>query len=311
MNTDAILDFIVEFYIWFIVGGAIILFAIIGFIADKKKIFEKKQNKKIFDDEIKELNKEKNDLDTDDVLENSNNNLFNSEKAYYCDDNILEQENNYANVVPLDEETTEKENDYYKESSIEKPSNFLDEQGVMEETMQKQNEIDENIEIEQYAEDKISKEKIDEEKLNNNFIDDNIQSELEYIDNLDINKNLNGTNYMETNNDVNDDNEIDKNSDGVEVIEVKDNSFTSNKIDDEKLANINDMEQPLNISYSQLKEMVEEIIAEQEKESNGQNDNDVSYFSKNVKQEIKPNLNQKAVENIKQLDQDEDDVWKF
>ena len=46
MNTDQILDFIVEYYIWFIIGGAIILVALIGFFADKENALPNKKGKK-------------------------------------------------------------------------------------------------------------------------------------------------------------------------------------------------------------------------------------------------------------------------
>ena len=46
MNTDVILDVIVEYYIWFIVGFGVIVLAIIGFVADKKKLLPTKSNHK-------------------------------------------------------------------------------------------------------------------------------------------------------------------------------------------------------------------------------------------------------------------------
>ena len=74
MNTDAILDFMVEYYIWFIVGGAILLLAIIGFIADKKKLFKKSKNKN--------SNEEKQD--NRNIIEESNQNLEEKTENEYC-----------------------------------------------------------------------------------------------------------------------------------------------------------------------------------------------------------------------------------
>ena len=69
--------------------------------------------------------------------------------------------------------------------------------------------------------------------------------------------------------------------------------------------------------------MVEEIIAEQEKESNDTDDSklnsenistsnsSISNIKEDIEPNIVPNLDQNTVESIKQLDEDEDDVWKF
>ena len=93
---------------------------------------------------------------------------------------------------------------------------------------------------------------------------------------------------------------------------------------DDKIVDLNDKDdEPLNISYSKLKKMVEEIIAEQEKESDDTDDSklnsenistsnsSISNNKEDIEPNIVPNLDPNTVESIKQLDEDEDDVWKF
>ena len=110
----------------------------------------------------------------------------------------------------------------------------------------------------------------------------------------------------------------------VEVIDIKDNSSLDEKTLDDKIVDLNDKDdEPLNISYSKLKKMVEEIIAEQEKESDDTDDSklnsenistsnsSISNNKEDIEPNIVPNLDPNTVESIKQLDEDEDDVWKF
>ena len=182
------------------------------------------------------------------------------------------------------------------------------------------------------------------------IIDNDVNEELDYIDNLEINSKSNDNSQREEpilNNDektlnnvkVEDydldkpiadnitiaDNKADENkTNDVEIIDIKDNSSLNEKKLDDKIVDLNDKDdEPLNISYSKLKEIVEEIIAEQKKESDDTNDSklnsenistsnsSISNVKEDIEPNIVPNLDQNTVESIKQLDEDEDDVWKF
>ena len=183
------------------------------------------------------------------------------------------------------------------------------------------------------------------------FVHDNdVNEELDYIDNLEINSKSNDNSQREepilnngekTLNNVKvedydldkpiadnitiaDDKANDNKTNDVEVIDIKDNSSLDEKTLDDKIVDLNDKDdEPLNISYSKLKKMVEEIIAEQEKESDDTDDSklnsenistsnsSISNNKEDIEPNIVPNLDPNTVESIKQLDEDEDDVWKI
>ena len=182
------------------------------------------------------------------------------------------------------------------------------------------------------------------------IIDNDVNEELDYIDNLEINSKSNDNSQREEpilNNDektlnnvkvedydldkpiadnitIADDKANDNKTNDVEVIDIKDNSSLDEKTLDDKIVDLNDKDdEPLNISYSKLKKMVEEIIAEQEKESDDTDDSklnsenistsnsSISNNKEDIEPNIVPNLDPNTVESIKQLDEDEDDVWKF
>ena len=324
MNTDAILDFMVEYYIWFIVGGAILLLAIIGFIADKKKLFKKSKNKN--------SNEEKQD--NRNIIEESNQNL--EEKT----------ENELPIVEDYKEEKTE-HNDTTVDNNVE-VSNLNDnteENNINEEQTNTYDDV--VINDNQYDSDVVN-------DVNNempkDIIDNDVNEELDYIDNLEINSKSNDNSQREEpilNNDektlnnvkvedydldkpiadnitIADDKANDNKTNDVEVIDIKDNSSLDEKTLDDKIVDLNDKDdEPLNISYSKLKKMVEEIIAEQEKESDDTDDSklnsenistsnsSISNNKEDIEPNIVPNLDPNTVESIKQLDEDEDDVWKF
>lgn len=303
MNTDAILDFIVEFYIWFIIGGAIILFAIIGFIADKKKIFDKK--------------KPKTHKKVEDNINDNSNALDNIDKIMYNDEpkiDLLDGEDSLAvsHNEELDNNISDNGNTYYQESIA---GEALNEDNYDDYSENKNISFDESI-----------NNKNENDAINNRTdyinIDENIQDDLAYIDDLVVNKEAKDENQnVESAEIINDDideiddllqhndNELNNHvSNDIEIINIKDDSHEDRKNLDEQIVNLNDKDDiPLNISYSQLKEIVEEIIAEQEQDGTSKQKDNIENYVGN----IKPNLNQEAVENIKQLDEDEDDVWKF
>ena len=102
MNTDAILDFVVDNYIWFIVGGAIIILAIIGVIAEKKKIIPKK--KEIELDGKKDENTINSEPSTQKIEELTfNEGLADSEML---DSSDLEKSNNVETLSAVSNEDT-------------------------------------------------------------------------------------------------------------------------------------------------------------------------------------------------------------
>lgn len=349
MNTDVILDFIVEYYLWFIIGGGILLLAIIGFIADKKKIFKKKNDKKIDNIQERNLQDITDDVnnvgdmnDNSSILENISNevtpkgnidneanianNLNNSisndmdSQTSYFDEHVDNNEFvNFENTDNIIAENT------YIEDSNDDAAISKDEQ-LINSTEDNGNKIDEKIN--EYVSKNNNDESINFEEpivISNN----DIRDELKYIDNLEINYQKEDGNHQaitENDNNIGDMPFKSDKSDDVEVINIKDgmnNKESNEPVTNEQLIDLNDKEdEPLNVSYSKLKEIVEEIISEQiseqkneDKISNIQDistsNNHVSNIEKDINQNIEPNLDQNAVEKIKQLDDDEDDVWKF
>ena len=84
------MDFIVDNYVWFIVGGVIILMAVIGYIADKTD-FGRNVNKEKPKKEKKV--KKKNKKINDENIDNSNNNV------QYSTDNVNVSESTQNNEV--------------------------------------------------------------------------------------------------------------------------------------------------------------------------------------------------------------------
>jgi len=115
MNTDAILDFIVEYYIWFIIGGSILILAIIGFVADKKKLLP--HNKKKNDVNNESTNNEMHEVSNN---ENETVQLENDSESKMLDESI-----SYGIVGNFDGINLEKDN--YENTSIETSNDFSEE----------------------------------------------------------------------------------------------------------------------------------------------------------------------------------------
>lgn len=352
MNTDAILDFVVDYYIWFVIGGSILLFAVIGFIADKKKIFSKKNNNKDINKSLE--NEETKTIDSDIPTIDNNiekdmiSNKYEEEKTV---DNKLSVSNMDAseNLKEIDEY----ENDEQDKENLELDSTIDDSNNLIAENNEELSEIDEkqyndvdneietvvnvpentadkeeNININDSSDVEKELQYIDSlDTENSKIIDSDIQNDLEYIDDLSISDGLKEhynqdvSEKIETNS-IDDSfniKENEKNVDDVEVVDIKNNEYDSkDKYKEEEIINLNDKDdEPLNVSYSKLREMVEEIIAENEKKDDNNKTIELNEKEKtdsignNLEKSISPNLDQNAVEKIKQLDEDEDDVWKF
>lgn len=352
MNTDVILDFIVDYYLWFIIGGGILLLAIIGFIADKKKLFKKNNDKNknnVQDSTLQDSSDEViNTEDSDDnsfILESTSNEVtpkVNVDKEVNMGDSL---NNNFPDEM---DSQTSYFDEHINDNKIVNAENneSIEKNDIIDKNIYMGNSNDVTVEYEQLTnstEDNANKvgekinESIDENNSNEsiNFdepiviFDNDIKDELKYIDNLEINNQKENDEYQtitENDNNIGDISFKDDKADDIEVINIKDgtdNKESNEPVTTEQLIDLNDREdESLNISYSKLKEIVEEIISEQaceqKNEDNINNVQNISTFkdsilniSQDIKPNIEPNLDQNAVEKIKQLDDDEDDVWKF
>lgn len=304
VNTDVILDFIVEFYIWFIIGGAIILFAIIGFIADKKKIFNKQKKNSKTHDETKE-NIVHDDIIVDDYEEKTNLIQENSEL------DLIENQN-LNNEIVDEEESLKTSNSDELDNSVNNIGDGFYSESIQSEILNKEDFDDYNEKLD-------NENSVTYDEIKPDYSDENIQEDFARIDDLVVNqeikedkKNVETANILNSSIDEDDEQFSNHASNDIEIIDIKDNNYVDDKTSDEQIVDLNDRNDiSLNISYSQLKEIVEEIIAEQEQSDVSKKESNEEKTIESVKQDIKPNLNQEAVENIRQLGDDEDDVWKF
>lgn len=318
MNTDAILDFIVDYYIWFIIGGLILLVAIIGFVADKKHLFpndEKvRKQKKDKTKRKKEVKSDIWDLDNDtsnDDMDSGKNNITNIQEDN-INGSIASSNINVSNENIVENDKTI--NSYsYEENSIDYDEDSYN---------QKQ---DDNI-IENNTSTINNSDDYNINHVINNDLDDNYYDELKKSNNQ-----LTGENPEDSNVDVEKIKSVVQDIDKIDDMFISDTKVENEENKDEKVdvdyKNIGDNpEQTLQVNYSQLKEMVEDIIAETQSEHyrDDINDNDEqSEFISNhnspkandegIKDIPLPNLDHIAVDTIKQQDEDEDedDVWKF
>lgn len=389
MNTDIILDFFVEYYIWFIIGGAILLLAIIGFIADKKQFFSKKKNKgyEKNDNELNEFQEtndgklnefqETNDVEsnvpqeiTDDksielqeINEKNNNINAGNEEQLVAESNNLEQiiqhetinnEKNEEKINKIEVSANEPNeinkllenaddskfdekhdykisnekmdieiNDFNYSEDVETTTNQLnDDKNNFTNEINFVPEINNAIQSNNLFEEKTMDSEFPNEQNDNsvietiepNFSDNiitNIEDDIDKINNMEFDNNSNTDNSTTENNNVHI-SELNREEN------IKDNSFETMFGDNPN--------QTVQVNYSQLKEMVEDIIAETREnfdEKNIKNTSDNHYVENGLKTDfinkteegIKdiplPNLDNIAVDAIRQQDEDEDDVWKF
>ena len=129
---------------------------------------------------------------------------------------------------------------------------------------------------------------IDEEDNHYNEVLDNddVKEELQYIDNLEMKDDENNESSVNSNDEVNKNNIVEDDIDektnngasNIEIIDVKEQQNLDKDLINNRLVHLNDNDNvPLNISYSQLKDIVEEIIAEKENEQ--QDDGNTKYTS--------------------------------
>lgn len=302
MNTDIVLDFLVDYYIWFIVGGLVLLVAIIGFIADKKKLFPgaKKEEKQ----KIKKQKTEKSKKDTSDIwdlddTENSNENDNNT-----GNDSITTTMNSSTENLEQKDEIGSSNN--YVNSNYAERSNNIEEYTRQEDY----NSINEESSTAQ------------DNYINDDYYDESRTDKYEQSlasDTIDNIVDVEQIKAVEQDIDKIDDMFASNNKDNEEISVDERDEIDYKNIGD-------DPNQTLQVNYSQLKEMVEDIIAETQNEHYKNDivrkDEPISDSSsllqandEGIKDIPLPNLDHIAVDTIKQQDEDEDededDVWKF
>lgn len=105
---EAILEYIMEYYTWFLSGAIIILLAIIGYYADKTNFGQGKQKQDINKDDKLNLNK----IDGNQTLGETINNVYNNQTQ---DDVVEEQE---SVISTMNEEVNEKNSSKVQQESI-------------------------------------------------------------------------------------------------------------------------------------------------------------------------------------------------
>ena len=324
MNTDKILDFIVEYYVWFVLGGFIIIMAIIGFVADRKKLLPSnsknvkvKKHKKDefdFDDEIPN---EEEQLDTKDVQNASDNESVQEEKITDLKDSWNIEPNTDVSSNKDNEESLE-ENPSVEQTDINSNEESTD--YASEDYTQKEIDDFENYtnELDNEGYDSYSNQEDENYKENDEYdnqTDENYTKNDEYDNHDDINhdyENITKEQYDDSYSEEKEEIRQDINKiDDMFPDKTDDISMETNRVDHKN--NGDNPEQTLQVNYSQLREMVEDIIAETQNESSQKNtsENELETDNHTVQDMPLPNLDHISVDAIKAQDEDEDDVWKF
>lgn len=316
MNTDAILDFVVENYIWFIIGGVVIILAILGVIAEKKKIVPKKKKKEkkeaelIVEDgisaekistELKNENEIQNDMKNDENVETigfeqQDNKLEIFEPSEINGDQDFVINNKPVDIIDADE------------ADVIVDDTAGDDVMVNDANVTVINNADEINDAN--ISDKINYVDIDNEIINEiNSRKSAANSEVSNDETSIFNnqyKNPN-TEFNFESLKFNQKNEENKLSDvDADINKINSLNFSDDESkDEEQQKNEEKLEDTMQISYSQLKEIVQDIIAENElsEKDNGKKENIVE------KQEVSSVNDTTSKEQSEQ--NKEDDVWKF
>lgn len=322
MNTDAILDFVVENYIWFIVGGVVIILAILGIVAEKKKIIPKKKKK---EEAVEELVIE-NNSDTEKIgaeLNNENEIQNDAKIGEAIEINDFEQPDNKLEIYEPSEINSEQDIVINN-----KPIDIIDEADVViddntddimvnndNHTINSADEInDANIS------DRINYADIDNEIINEinsrqavidstEKSDNNISIFNNQYKNPDSVSDFDSPKLGQTNNE-NELSDVDADINRINNLRFSDDEtkIENNQKSEEKL------EDTMQISYAQLKEIVQDIIAENEAEEK-LSENKIAENQIENKENIveKQEVSTAADTTYKDKNQqaDEDDVWKF
>ena len=325
MDTDRILDFVVDNYIWFIVAGVIVLLALIGVVVEKHKLIPKnikKDDSKNFDEGMKS-NENVTSLETNQNIE---------EMTFDEEVNVKDEEINNAPVQNVENTTemdiftpTESFNDtpntisesqvesevsetvIPEENNLEYVESTISESPVVPEELPEVNEPE-------YTEFASNDEQIVPEENNSEYVEPAIftspvvpEVSEPAIDDAQIN-----TEELIKSDELN--KEETTTSDDSKKSESGEYPFSLTSVDDD-IDNLNKMkfsdedtdklEDTMQISYSQLKEMVKDIMDENESEKKVE-DNE----HETVANETEESSNKEDVQEPTPKD-DEDDVWKF
>lgn len=339
MNTDVILDFVVENYIWFIIGGVVILLAILGLVADKKKIIpkDKKKQNNLEDKNATKIEESIVSNAEPEVLEPMATGL-NNENSYVQENNeneevldILEPQDVTEKMVfdasqpatetiNFDEKNDELNNEPQQVNIFTQPNLIREENVITNEFINNDDSAkDDNLLINQNQEFENNilnqSQETFEERVNDGIGEMPNQNEK-----MNFESNISIENVEQSNPSLNSDDSIQKedNDSKFAFSTVDDDINKINELkfsDDDKTTELEKeseekLEDTMQISYSQLKEIVQDIIAENEAE----NDSEKEKYEK-----IESNglSNQEEVANTSTISQDnsqlenEDDVWKF
>lgn len=323
MNTDEILDFVVEYYIWFIIGGAIIVVALIGFFAEKKKALpsQKKKNKNEIEEIViskEEMTVNNNDIDrlNEDMQNDQSINQNEQINISAMDDRTVDK-NNFEEAPSENNTENEEDNNTIIDTTIKEPSV---ESIALEETNNNAEKTKTNSEDIQYSLEE-NKQDFEDEKLTNPIFENNMETLVKDIKTIDKMEFSNDNNKKESFEEpIKDEfrekleNEISDEVKEEPEEEVKEKTITEKKLNE-------NLDDTMQISYSQLKEMVEDIIAENQKENlaavnkehNVEETVETNLPEKNsgIVDMPLPNLENITVDSISKQDDDEDDVWKF
>lgn len=332
MNTDGILDFVVEYYIWFIIGGAIIVVALIGFFAEKKKALPSKKKKKKEPEEIviskEEMTVDKNDIDRlNEDMQNDKSITQNEQINISATDDRTFYKDNFEKAPSEKEKNTENEenNNIIVDTTVKEPNV---ESIALEETNNNSEGTKTNFEDIQYSLEE-NKHDFKDENLTNPIFENNMETLVSDIKKIDKMEFLDDNNKKESSEEAIKDEFREKleNEISDEVKEETEKKVKEEIVDEVKEKNITEknlnenLDDTMQISYSQLKEMVEDIIAENQKENStvvNKEHNAEEIVETNLPEKNSdivdmplPNLENITVDSISKQDEDEDDVWKF
>lgn len=296
MNTDAILDFVVDNYIWFIIGGVVLLLAILGLIADKRKIIPK--NKKTISDD----NNLKKDIKADETIDIKSE----PEKVPEVMDNLINNEPELETLEPVDMDSLVDSNGNETIDAEENTENNMDIFNVQPDLTKDSDNLD-------FNEEQKNLENEDNDAAN---VITSIP-QVEEVSEEDINQKTNDIDSLSVTDENNDSkvssfaySTVDDDIDKINNLKFSDDSSSLNLKNNDKL------EDTMQISYSQLKEMVQDIIAENEAESNEgklmDENNDEEKLNSVQKDDEQAAVSENdTISNEMVQQDDEDDVWKF
>ncbi len=327
MNTDGILDFIVEYYIWFIIGGIIIIVAFIGFFSEKKHVLPKRKHEKkgkIKNEEIEQKNNEVSN-DSNAVSEVSESELSKTQLIP-----TIENPHNENDSEQIPNESMENDDKVSNDELIANNEQETFAWPIFDEQLSQSNQIEAQADEQpinnvQYMDEPVQQPVEDFVEVNDNLSTPNTDTDIkvvqdETVDNLskdDATPSLNNDEQIPDDSIetiVNDIDKIDKMefSEKDSLDDLKKEPETKNNLED----NLNEkLDDTMQVSYSQLKEMVEDIIAENEQENanklKSNNDTSIDLSKDNGAMNMPlPHLENTKVDNINDED-DEDGVWKF